>query len=958
VRIHRLLLTLTALIAAVVLAAVTGPARAQGPVRRFALLVGIGDYQAPEIRDLPHAAADAAELGKTLEANGFLTTVVGTPVTKARILAAVQEIGRQAQPGDLLVVFLSGRGVTLPGVGGGAFFLPQDLVPKDGAAIRAGSLSAKELKAAIDGVKASRRILLADIGRAPVFTGTGPLSQLLPREGFNRELALERRPDTTDPTEMSLSIFAAGAGKPAHDLDPEKRGVFGYYAARGFSAEDDPKALDASGRLTVMSLVRYLRSEPATATKDRPGGPQQPEVFIQGGGPDFLLVDPVAVAARKGPQPLQDPVIPAETPPTSRFALVIGMSEYRSLPVVPSAQPDAQAFQTLLTTQLNFPRDQVLFIENQQIGRPELLGAVKTWLAKIRPGSVVVVFYAGHGRAVDNDDYLVFPPADSFPEYVEQTSIAADQLLERIDQRRPAQITAFLDMCRDMGAAGPGTSAFRPSKRLATAARTDVYYACSETENARDSRETPNRGVFTDFLLKAFRGDPRAVGRRGQVTFDSLRSYLRDSVSAYVLQVYGGAQRPDVISRVPNVAVAAARPPEPPDYRRTHVDSNRPLGVILPDPAAPFNLGRLEKRVLSGHTAAIKAMAFATDGGTNALRSDARRLLASVSPKELCVWDVAEAKNRFTVTPGGVVSPTLAFAPDGKSIAFAVNDGTIRIHNTEDGKELHKLQGHSNYISSLAYSPDGRVMVSGSWDATAVIWNGVTAQRITTLTSHSRDVNMVAVSPDGLTLATASADGTARLWDTSTGTELAVLRGHRESVRTVVFSPDGTVLATGSGANDRTVRLWDGWTGRELASLAVPSSVALIAFAGNGERLVAASNKELKFWSVPSRQEAGTLQAGHDGMILTLALGPDGRTLATGGEDDDERNLTLFFWDALKGEKLPEKLPEAPNPQKLPTPIEAMAFGPDGQSFAVGTGAKAPVPYRIVLWRPAPKPAK
>ncbi len=109
----------------------------------------------------------------------------------------------------------------------------------------------------------------------------------------------------------------------------------------------------------------------------------------------------------------------------------------------------------------------------------------------------------------------------------------------------------------------------------------------------------------------------------------------------------------------------------------------------------------------------------------------------------------------------------------------------------------------------MAFSPDGKTLASASRDQTVRLWDVVTRQPLgEPLRGHSAAVLGVAFSPDGKTLASASGDQTVRLWDVARRQPLGEpLRGHSDAVVGVAFSLDGKTLASASG--DQTVRLWD-----------------------------------------------------------------------------------------------------------------------------------------------------
>jgi WD40 repeat protein len=151
-------------------------------------------------------------------------------------------------------------------------------------------------------------------------------------------------------------------------------------------------------------------------------------------------------------------------------------------------------------------------------------------------------------------------------------------------------------------------------------------------------------------------------------------------------------------------------------------------------------------------------------------------------------------------------SNDLAFRRDGRELATAQRDATVRLWDLATGAQRGVLRGHQGEVFCVQYSPDGKQLASAGQDLTVRLWDARTQGQLAVL-PLGRIAYGLAFSPDGTRLATACQDNTIRLWDVATHEEVAELRGHEDYVHAVAFSPDGTRLVSGSG--DHTVRLWD-----------------------------------------------------------------------------------------------------------------------------------------------------
>jgi WD40 repeat protein len=286
----------------------------------------------------------------------------------------------------------------------------------------------------------------------------------------------------------------------------------------------------------------------------------------------------------------------------------------------------------------------------------------------------------------------------------------------------------------------------------------------------------------------------------------------------------------------------------------------------------------------------------------------------------------------------------IAFAPNGKTIFAAGADKVIRQWDLDSGKEIRKLEGHTEDVLALAVTSDGKKLFSTGMDRTVQEWD-LTTGKSNELGKHDDGVESLALSSNGALLATVGRDFRIGLWGVPSGEHLCWLTGHENTIVCVAFSPDGKTLATGS--LDETIRLWDVGTRKPgLILKGRHNPVSSLAFAPDGKTLASGnSGGNIRFWNLATGKEELKFDAGLN-HVLDLVYTQDGKRLLAGGSPEPFRDVasSLRAFDPATGKLLWQRFAHLSVKLNGTTRI---VLSPNGK-----TAATSGLDGRICLWDP------
>ncbi len=278
-----------------------------------------------------------------------------------------------------------------------------------------------------------------------------------------------------------------------------------------------------------------------------------------------------------------------------------------------------------------------------------------------------------------------------------------------------------------------------------------------------------------------------------------------------------------------------------------------------------------------GHDASIRGIAWSPDG---------RRIATASLDKTVRVQN-ADGTGEPMVLRFATPALDVAWSPNGRQIAIAFGDKPLQIWNSDGiGKPL--VFRDNALAGAIKFSPDGESIVSIANDNVVQIWNAAGKTAPIVLDTHVNDFD---ISPDGRHIVTASGDNTVRVWNNHGTGEPRILRGHENAVTAVAFTADGQRIVSGSA--DRTIRIWNrNGTSRPTIFRGHGDKIVTLRVGSDGHLVSYSYDMTLRWWQLEATDRPRFLY-GHEGAIGWTSYSPDGRHILSASLDK-----TVRLWQA------------------------------------------------------------
>jgi WD40 repeat protein len=361
-----------------------------------------------------------------------------------------------------------------------------------------------------------------------------------------------------------------------------------------------------------------------------------------------------------------------------------------------------------------------------------------------------------------------------------------------------------------------------------------------------------------------------------------------------------------------------------------------------------------EKAQLNGHTAGIRSVAFSPDG---------KKVVSGGSDRNARIWDVGEGKVLLILKGHKQVVRSVAFSPDGKSVVTGSEDRTVKQWDSETGKEMNSFPELPDMVTAIAFTPKGQTIAAGTFQGSIALLDPMTGRMRQLFRAHTDSISALVFTDRGQRLFSMSQDKSVRQWTilkTPLVPPIQAIAGNKIGpVTAAAGTRDGKYVVVGGSKG--SIHIWDITSGAlsphpakqpsgvshiavtegmDIASIGKDGSLlvsnregtelwkgkgSFAAFSPDGKHLAVAEGRDIVVREPATGKEEVRLVGGHDGEVIRLDFSPDGKLLASAGED-----TKVQLWNVSSGEKLQET-PAFGNGSR----ITQLAFSPDSTRFAV-----------------------
>jgi WD40 repeat protein len=222
-----------------------------------------------------------------------------------------------------------------------------------------------------------------------------------------------------------------------------------------------------------------------------------------------------------------------------------------------------------------------------------------------------------------------------------------------------------------------------------------------------------------------------------------------------------------------------------------------------------------------------------------AFSSDGARVATASRDGTVRIWDGLDRRELVLLCHEGKAADcwSVAFSSDNTRVVTACGHGIATVWDVISGREIFRLRPDEGPVSKAAFSPEGDriVAVAGGYGNTVLVWRLSSGAEIVRLL-HNEMVRSAAFSPEGNRIVTGSLNGITRVWNAESGAEIIALHSHPRiraragdqwTVYNAMFTMDGTRIITACG--DGTARVWDSASGAEIGRVTLDAGVTALA---------------------------------------------------------------------------------------------------------------------------------